>query len=77
MAVASGGRRLYLFGNRVRGPDRGLGPHGGFPLDAVVTLFDLNAGKPVDTYDARLYDSNSWVRLRRQTGLAIDHVVLR
>lgn len=60
MAVASGGRRLYLFGNRVRGPDRGPGPHGGLPLDAVVTLFDLNAGKPIDTYDARLYDGNSW-----------------
>jgi hypothetical protein len=59
MAVASGGT-LYLFGNRVRGPDRGPGPHGGFPLDAVVTLFDLNAGKPVDTYDARLYDGHSW-----------------
>lgn len=61
MAVAPGGTRLYLFGNRVRGPDRGPGPHGGFPLDAVVTLFDLNAGKPVDTYDARLYDGNSWL----------------
>jgi hypothetical protein len=60
MAAAAGATRLYLFGNRVRGPDRGPGPHGGFPLDAVVTLLDLNAGKPVDTYDARLYDGNSW-----------------
>ena len=60
MAAAAGGTRLYLFGNRVRGPERGPGPHGGFPLDAVVTLLDLNVGKPVDTYDARVYDGNSW-----------------
>jgi hypothetical protein len=60
LAAAAGGTRLYLFGNRVRGPDRGPGPHGGFPLDAVVTVFDLSVGKPVVTYDARLYDGNSW-----------------
>jgi hypothetical protein len=51
---------LYLFGNRIRGPDRAAGPHGGPPLDAIVSVVDSQDGALLRTWTARAFDGASW-----------------
>ncbi len=51
---------LYLFGNRITGADRGSGPHGGPPLDAIVRVVEPRGGAVQRTWTARAFDGTSW-----------------
>ena len=62
LAVGAQSGRIYLFGNRIAGADRG--PAFGPPMDAVVTVLDPTGTEVIDSWIVRPAVGRSWFVLR-------------
>jgi hypothetical protein len=58
LALGSKSGNIYLFGNRVVGPD--AGPLHGAPSDAVITVLDPTGSRVINNWIARKSDGRNW-----------------